>query len=205
MIYVLSSMLESCMLGLILVMINLVRNLNLQLSISPTIQKSYDRQSVDLTMAGFAESLRLEKFTGVNFKIWKSKVRLWFTAMHIWDMRLGKPEGVLTAEEQKKYDEANNLFVGCIISNLSDGLVRVYIDETEAKTLWDALVAKYNATDAGNELYLMESFHDYRMVNNHSVVEQAHEVQCIVKDLDLLKCPIPDKFVAGCIIAKLPS
>ena len=33
MIYVLSSMLESCMLGLILVMINLVRNLNLQLSI----------------------------------------------------------------------------------------------------------------------------------------------------------------------------
>ena len=37
MIYVLSSMLESCMLGLILVMINLVRNLNLQLSIYPTL------------------------------------------------------------------------------------------------------------------------------------------------------------------------
>ena len=36
MIYVLSSMLESCMLGLILIMINLVRNLNLQLSIFPT-------------------------------------------------------------------------------------------------------------------------------------------------------------------------
>src|SRR6185312_10287463 len=120
MIYILSSMLESCMLGLILIMINLVRNLNLQLSIFPTIQKPYYRQSVDLTMAGFAESLRLEKFTGVNFKIWKSKVRLWFTAMHIWDMRFGKPEGVLTVEEQKKYDEANNLFVGCIISNLSD-------------------------------------------------------------------------------------
>ena len=72
--------------------------------------------------------------------------------MHIWDMRLGKPEGVLTAEEQKKYDDANNLFVGCIISNLSDELVRVYIDETEAKTLWDALVAKYDVTDVGNEL-----------------------------------------------------
>ena len=62
--------------------------------------------------------------------------------------------------------------------------------------LWDALVAMYDATDAGNELYLMESFHDYRMVNNRSVVEQAHEVQCIVKDLDLLKCPIPDNICA---------
>ena len=52
-------------------------------------------------MAGFAESLRPDKFTGVNFKIWKLKVRLWFTAMHIWDMRLGKPVGVLTAEDRR--------------------------------------------------------------------------------------------------------
>ena len=67
------------------------------------------------------------------------------------------------------------------------------------------MVAKYDATDAGSELYIMESFHDYKMVNNCSVVEQAHEVQVLVKELELLKCPIPDKFVAGCIIAKLPS
>ena len=69
MMFVLSSMLESCVLGLILVMLNLVRNLNLQLSIFPTFQKSDYRQSVDLTMAGFAESLRPEKFTSVHFKI----------------------------------------------------------------------------------------------------------------------------------------
>ena len=37
MIYILSSMLESYMLNLIFVMINLVRNLNLQLSISLTL------------------------------------------------------------------------------------------------------------------------------------------------------------------------
>ena len=37
MMLVLSSMLESCMLDLILVILNLVRNLNLQLSIFPTV------------------------------------------------------------------------------------------------------------------------------------------------------------------------
>ena len=89
----------------------------LQLSIFPTIQKSYYRQSVDLTMAGFAESLRPEKFTGVNFKIWKSKVRLWFTAMHIWDMRLGKPEGVHTAEEKKKYDSLSDVSLAIYQTN----------------------------------------------------------------------------------------
>src|SRR6185437_10434616 len=76
---------------------------------------------------------------------------------------------------------------------------------TDAKELWDALVAKYDATDAGSELYTMKSFHDFRMVNNRSVVEQAHAVQVFVKELELLKCPLPDKFMAGCIIAKLPS
>ncbi|KAK1645792.1 hypothetical protein QYE76_063597 [Lolium multiflorum] len=37
-----------------------------------------------------------------------------------------------------------------------------------------------------------------------TTVEQAHEIQCIAKELELLKCALPDKFVAGCIIAKLP-
>ena len=89
-----------------------------------------------------------------------------------------------------------------MISVLADRLVDVYMHITDAKELWDALVAKYDATDAGSELYTVESFHDFRMVNNRSVVEQAHEVQVLVKELELLKCHLPDKFVAGCIIAK---
>ena len=50
----------------------------------------------------------------------------------------------------------------------------------------------------------MERFNDYRMVENRSVVEQAHEIQIMSKELELLKCVLPDKFVAGCIVAKLP-
>jgi hypothetical protein len=51
----------------------------------------------------------------------------------------------------------------------------------------------------------MESFHDYKMDDNHSIVEQAHEIQCMAKELDHLKIVLPDRFVAGCIIAKLSS
>ena len=45
-----------------------------------------------------------------------------------------------------------------------------------AKNLWDALEVKFGATDAGSELYAMEQFHDYRMVDNRSVLDQAHEI-----------------------------
>ena len=47
MMFILSSMLESCMLGLILVMLNLVQNLNLQLSIFTTMTTKRNNNSHD--------------------------------------------------------------------------------------------------------------------------------------------------------------
>jgi hypothetical protein len=41
------------------------------------------------------------------------------------------------------------------------------------------------------------------MVENHSVVKQAHEIQALAKEMELFLCLLLDKFVAGGIIAKL--
>ena len=72
------------------------------------------------------------------------------------------------------------------------------------KNLWDALEAKFGATDVGGELYAMKQFLDYKMIHNRFVLDQTHEIQCIAKELVLLKCELPDKFVAEYIIVKLP-
>jgi hypothetical protein len=60
----------------------------------------------------------------------------------------------------------------------------------DGKELWDALDAKFGAANAGSELYIMESFHDFKMTKDLPVVQQAHEIQCIAKELELLKCAI---------------
>jgi hypothetical protein len=59
-------------------------------------------------------------------------------------------------------------------------------------------------SDADSELYIMEELFDYKMVENHPVVEQAHEIQALAKELEQFPCVLPDKFVAGGIIAKPP-
>ena len=69
-------MIELFMLDLVMFMIYLFRNLIMQLSNYSTIQKSYAKQSVDFTIAGFADALRPDKFIGVHFKRWQVKVRL---------------------------------------------------------------------------------------------------------------------------------
>jgi hypothetical protein len=70
--------------------------------------------------------------------------------------------------------------------------------------LWDALNEKFGVSDAGSGLYLMKQLYEYKMVENGSVVEQAHEIQALAKELEHFSCVPPDKFVAGGIIAKLP-
>lgn len=51
---------------------------------------------------------------------------------------------------------------------------------------WDALEAMFGATDVGNEL---------------PAVQQTLEIKCIAKELELLRCGLLNKFIAGCIIA----
>jgi hypothetical protein len=50
----------------------------------------------------------------------------------------------------------------------------------------------------------MEQFYDYKMTDDRPIVEQAHEIQSLAKELEQFKCTLPNKFVAGGIIAKLP-
>jgi hypothetical protein len=70
--------------------------------------------------------------------------------------------------------------------------------------MWDILNTEYGGSDADTELYIIEQYHDNQMVDGNSVVTQAHEIQCMVKELRLLKIVVLDEFVAGGIIAKLP-
>ena len=44
------------------------------------------------------------------------------------------------------------------------------------KDMWAALEATFGASGAGNKLYVMEQFCDYKMTDERSVVQQTHEI-----------------------------
>jgi hypothetical protein len=96
--------------------------------------------------------------------------------MNVFHVSKGKPEGLLTAEEEKKFDDANIIFTGAVLSILVDHLVYANMKYTDGKELWNALTTMYGASDAGSDLYAIESFHDHKTVDNRSIVEQAHEI-----------------------------
>jgi hypothetical protein len=170
------------------------------LSKSLTVQKSNIRQ---FSLSGFAAALKPNQFDGKNFMSWRALIELWLTAMNCYHAAQGRPEN-LALEDKPKFRAADNLFRGAMISALHPKYEKSYISFSSAKDLWDALKAKFGVFDTGSELYLMEQLFDYKIVENHSVVEQAHEIQALAKELELFPYPLPDKFVASGIIAKLP-
>ena len=152
-----------------------------------TIQK-LDRS---FSSANFAASLKPPPLQdgGANYKIWRKRATLWFSAMHcelvVWRKCI-KP--ALSAEEERRFDEADNLFREALLSVLAESMLQVYMDMPTGKDMWDALEAKFGVADAGTELYKMEQLYDYKMVDDRSVVEQTHEIQMLAKELSNMKC-----------------
>ncbi|KAK1631219.1 hypothetical protein QYE76_005534 [Lolium multiflorum] len=157
-----------------------------------------------INSSNIAAATRPPSFDGMHYKRWRTKAVLWFTNLGCFSATDARPEGPLSAEEQEKFAKVDAMFKAALFSILGDNIVDPYMAFDHGKDAWDALEAKFGVSDAGTELYVMEQYYDYRMTDERSVVEQAHEIQSLAKELEQFKCTLPDKFVAGGIIAKLP-
>ncbi|KAK1696021.1 hypothetical protein QYE76_012718 [Lolium multiflorum] len=139
---------------------------------------------------------RPPSFDGMHYKRWRTKAVLWFTNLGCFSATDARPEGPLSGEEQGKFEKVDAMFKAALFSILGDNIVDPYMAFDHGKDAWDALEAKFGVSDAGTELYVMEQYYDYRMTDERSVVEQAHEIQSLAKELEQFKCTLPDKFVA---------
>ena len=124
--------------------------------------------------------------------------------MYCYDATKGKPEGDLNPTQQEAFQNMDTLFKAALLSVLDDSIVDSYMSFDSGKDMWAALEATFGPSGTGNELYAMEQFCDYKMTDERSVVQQTHEIKSLSKELEYFKCVLPDKFVAGTIIAKLP-
>jgi hypothetical protein len=96
--------------------------------------------------------------------------------MNVFWVSEGKPEGELSPEKEKEYSEANTIFCGAVVGVLAKTLQDTYLRYKTAKEMCDTLNTEYGGSDVGTELYIIEQYHDYQMVDGKSVVTQAHEI-----------------------------
>jgi hypothetical protein len=66
--------------------------------------------------------------------------------------------------------EANTIFCGAMVGVLAETLQEIYLHHKTAKEMWDTLNTEYGGSDADTELYIIEQYHDYQMVDGKCVV-----------------------------------
>ena len=103
-----------------------------------------------LSVSSFTATIKPPSFDGSNYKRWHERLILWLTVLRVMYVKEGKPKQ-FTPKEGSAFDEADNLFRGCIISVLAENLVDSYIRLPTGKALCDALEAQYGVSDAGSE------------------------------------------------------
>jgi len=158
----------------------------------------------------FDDAMKPEKFNGHHFKRWQTRMMYWLTTLDLFwviDAPEPNPEECqpASAPAAQAYKASNFNCLGRILGMLSDQLYDIYMHYTSARALWETLEKKYSVPDAGKDLYLVEKYHDFKMTDGRPVVEQTHELQIMVGELNHSKIALPDKFQVGMVIAKLPQ
>ena len=132
--------------------------------------------------------LKPNVFEGTHYRRWWQRCILWLTATHCYFIAEPRVVGPHPPEEERAFQHADTMFKAAILSVLGDSIVDAYVPLQTGKEMCDAFKAKNGVFDAGSELYVMEQFHDYRMVDDRSAVEQAHEIQTLAKELEIFGC-----------------
>ncbi|CAM8968501.1 unnamed protein product [Rhodiola kirilowii] len=106
--------------------------------------------------------------------------------------------------ERNKWDNDDYIARGHILNGMSDPLFDLYQNVESAKELWDTLEAKYMAEDASSVKFLVSNFNNYKMVDSRPVMEQFHEIQCILGQFAQRNLKMDEAISVSSIIDKLP-
>ncbi|EEF48530.1 conserved hypothetical protein [Ricinus communis] len=126
----------------------------------------------------FPDISKILVFDGENFKRWQERV-FSILDMHGVAYALTDPKPAETTK--KEFDlwvYANKVCRHTIISTLY-----VYCAYKEAQQIWDSMVNKYTAKDAGKQKFVIGKFYKWEMMEDKDIKLQINEYHKLLEDL----------------------
>ena len=105
----------------------------------------------------------------------------------------------------KPWTYANKVCRHTILTTLSNELFDVYCAYKEAKIIWDSMLKKYMAEDVGKHKFVVGNYYKWEMVSNKDIKLKVNEYHKLLEELKAEKVELPEQFVAGLLIEKLPD
>jgi len=141
------------------------------------------RFHIDFAMAIAAEdgaSLRIDKFMGENFHLWKFKMQMVLEERELWGIVSGgevEPtgDGIVQATIQKFRKRARKAFA-TICFSLGDEQLSLVRSAKTAKEAWDKLENHYKVKSLANKLFLRRKHVTATMAESDAMLEHINRL-----------------------------
>ncbi|GJR73898.1 zinc finger, CCHC-type containing protein [Tanacetum coccineum] len=154
---------------------------------------------------------KLDKFEGVDFRIWQKKMHFLLSSMSVvYVLTTPIPEDgsddaiVEQIRKRTKWDNDDYVCRALILNGMPDSLFDIYHNVESSKELWDSLEAKYMVEDASSKKFLVSNFTNYKMTDSRPFLEQYNELLGILGRFTQHKMNMHKAIQVSCIIDKLP-
>ena len=143
-------------------------NINVAIQSSPTLVVPIP--TAVLFAKPFPNILKIEVFEGQNFQRWQELISS-VLDMHgvVVALTYCKPSSVANPKEVEAWAYVNKVCRHIIISTLSNDLFVVYGTYKEVNQIWESMITKYIAEDAGKQKFVIGNFHQWEMVDDKDI------------------------------------
>lgn len=154
----------------------------------------------------FPDVSKIEVFAGQNFRRWQERISSTLDLHGVASaLTNSKPPSSSTQKEVDTWEHANKVCRHTIMTTLSNELFDVYCSYKEAKEIWDSMVLKYTAENAGKKNFVIGNYYRWTMLEEKDIKDQINEYHKLIEELKAENIPLPDEFIAGILIEKLPE
>ncbi|KAF7807318.1 Retrovirus-related Pol polyprotein from transposon TNT 1-94 [Senna tora] len=152
------------------------------------------------------DTSKIEAFDGKNFRRWQERLYSVLDMHGVVDaLEKSKPADDAAQTQRDFWQHANKVCRHTLLSTLSNDIFDIYSIYKEAKKIWESLIRTYTAEDAGKQKFVVGNFYKWEMVDDKDIKQQINDYHRLLEELHAEKITLPDEFVTGILIEKLPE
>ncbi|KAH9070516.1 hypothetical protein Ae201684P_002873 [Aphanomyces euteiches] len=152
-------------------------------------------------------TIKINKFDGDNFHLWKFKMMIVLEEQDLWDIVSGveKWEDQGDAAEQARYTKWQKKAFAIVCLSLEDSPLSMRRSCKTAKEAWKRLGDHYEKQILANKLYLRKKFFSCAMVEGSDMLKHINEMKTLSEQLEAVGAPVSEEGLVITLLSSLPE
>ena len=153
--------------------------------------------------------VRIDKFDGKNFHLWKFKMQMVLEDRDLWTIVSGEEEepsgqGV-TQAAQEKFRKRSRKALAAICLSLCDSHLLLVRSSTTAREAWLKLEGHYETKSLANKLFLRKRYLTTMMSDSDTMIDHINKLRSLAKQLDSVGAPESAEDQVATLLCSLPD